>query len=69
MYAMTSCFQASESAVISNFVFKVMTSLGLLAFLFDCAGMGTDFIVKITKYEIIVSVLVACEATRVLLVD
>jgi hypothetical protein len=46
---MTACFPASKSAIIFNFVSKVLNPVGLLAFLTDCINMGTDFIPKINK--------------------
>jgi hypothetical protein len=39
----------SKSAITFNFIAKVGTILGLLAFSFDFAVMGTEFVAKIKK--------------------
>jgi hypothetical protein len=38
---------ALKSAIIFSFIYNVMTTLGLLAFLIDYADMVTDFTIKV----------------------
>jgi hypothetical protein len=37
-------FPASVSVVVFSFVSKIVTALGMLAFLSDCTDMGANFI-------------------------
>jgi hypothetical protein len=61
---MTTRFPGSKSAIILDFVSKVVTILDLLAFVIDCADMATDFIVKINKEGKTVSTLLSSETKR-----